>query len=88
MSFFIPTANAHAISFWSHFASHVYDSSNGVALLFHGAHPFQDMHTIPVDGVLKPVDNLFAQPLSHYWNTYVEKWNVNNSQVKLSVYHF
>ena len=47
--YFLHTADAHATSFWSHSASRVYNSRNGVALIFNGAHPFQDMHTLPVD---------------------------------------
>lgn len=41
--YFLHAADAHACSFWSHSTSTEFGLRNGVALLFNGAHPFQDL---------------------------------------------
>ena len=42
--YFLHATNAHACSFWSYSTSSEFGPRNGVALLFNGAHPFQDLH--------------------------------------------
>lgn len=44
--FFLQTADANARAFWSNQGTGSYQNRNGVALIFNGAHPFQDLRDV------------------------------------------